>query len=184
MSMERNYDWKAPVALVLAGLALFIALGGRDLFNFSPGPPNAVVYVNEGRLMPVEVVPDANIQEIFPTHPTVVPAMPDVHVMPAVPHIPHPRFFDGNEFRGVAYGGHWPFWAEWRAWFGQMPSIMPVLIALALVFIGWRLLSQNRNGQAPMPQAPAPQYNNPGPGAPPPAGPPYYGDINQRQGDS
>ena len=172
MSMERNHDWKAPVALVLAGLALFIALGGRDAFDFGPRNANMMV---ELAPHPVEAIPFMR-PEVFP-----VPVAPTV--VPAMPSMPESRFFDTHEYRSVTYDGHRPFWAEWRRWFGQMPSIMPVLVALALVFFGWRLLSQNRNRQA-APQAPAPPYGNAGPGAPPPPGPPYYGDINQRQGDS
>jgi hypothetical protein len=187
MSMERSYDWKAPVALVLAGLALFVALGGTNMFNFlSAGPPNAVVYVGEARLIPAEGIPRAEAPQVVPVHPEAMP------VVPAVPNMPEWRFFEPRDPIGYTYDGPpWGFWHEWRAWFSQMPSIMPVLVALALVFIGWRLLSQGRNRPAPSPQAPVPPtYANPnpapgaGPSAPPPPGPPYYGDINQRQTDS
>lgn len=183
MSMERNNDWKGPMSLVLAGLALFIALGGTNMFNFlSAGPSNAVAYVNEARLVPVEGVPRAEAPQVFPAHPEAMP------VMPAVPNMPEWRFFDTRDPVGYTYDGPpWRFWHEWQIWFSQMPSIMPLLVALALVFIGWRLLSQGRNRPAPAAQAPPPPpYANPapGPGAPPPSGPPHYGDINQRQPDS
>jgi hypothetical protein len=100
-----------------------------------------------------------------------------------MPAMPESHFFGQGGFGTVTHAQGGSYWAECWRWFGQMPSIVPVLMALALVFLGWRLLSQNRNQQA-MSQAPAPPYANPSPGAPPPPGPPYYGDINQRQGDS
>lgn len=175
MSMERDRDWKAPVALVLAGLALFIALGGRDALDFAPRPGNTVVYLEPH---PVEAMP---FPEMFPVAPTVVPPMP------AMPPVGDARGFGpSGGFGTITYDSHdGHYWGGWRRWFGGMPPIMPVILALALVFLGWRLLSQNRNRHAPMPQPPAPPpYQNPGPGAPPQPGPPYYGDINQRQGDS
>jgi hypothetical protein len=176
MSMERNHDWKGPVALVLAGLALFIALGGRNAFDFSPGPGNVTVYLEPH---PVEAFPQ--MHQTFPVMPTVVPAMPAM---------PDSRLFDQRGFGVVTYDGQaGPMWGGWHRWFGGMPPILPIFLALALVFFGWRLLSQNRHRHGPMQQAPAPPpYSNPGPGpgpgAPPPPGPPYYGDINQRQSDS
>ncbi|MDQ5824080.1 MAG: hypothetical protein M3441_07690 [Chloroflexota bacterium] len=175
MSMERNHDWKAPVALVLAGLALFIALGGRDAFNFPQRTANVMV---ELAPHPVEAVPFMR-PEVFPAAP-LAPT-----VVPARPQMPESRFFGQGGFATVTHD-QGSYWAECWRWFGQMPSIMPVLLALALVFLGWRLLSQNRNQQA-ISQAPTPPYANPAQGAPPappPPGPPYYGDINQRQGDS
>lgn len=174
MNVERNYDWKAPLALVLAGLALFIALGGRDVFDFSPGPGNVVVHIEPQRVAPV---PFHEMPQVFPVAPTMVPAVP-----PGGEY----RFIDPGEFGAVAYDpASSRFWNGWRRWFGQMPPIVPVILALALVFFGWRLLSQNRNRPGPMFQAPAPPpYQNPGPSAPPPPGPPSYGDITQRQGDS
>ncbi|MDQ3705559.1 MAG: hypothetical protein M3437_10120 [Chloroflexota bacterium] len=172
MSMERDRDWKAPLALVLAGLALFIALGGMDAFNFPQRTANLMV----------EIVPHS--AEVVPSmRPEAFPAAPLVPtVVPAMPHMPELHFYRPGGFGTVTHD-QGSYWAECWRWFGQMPSIMSVLLALALVFLGWRLLSQNRNQQA-MSQAPAPPYANPGPGAPPPPAPPYYGDINQRQGDS
>ncbi|MDQ3930283.1 MAG: hypothetical protein M3328_14190 [Chloroflexota bacterium] len=189
-SMERNHDWKGPAALVMAALALFIALGGTNMFNFlSPGPPNTVVYINEGQPVPVHLIPFAGGSQALPTPPAVIPAAP---VVPAVPDIAGGGFFDTHGPAGYTYSGRgWGYWDEWRGWFGQMPSIMPVLFALALVFIGWRLLSPGRNHPTHLPQAPTPPpytnpgYNpSPGVGAPPPPGPLHHGDINQRQADS
>lgn len=178
MSMERDRDWKAPVALVLAGLALFIALGGRDALDFAPRPGNTVVYLEPH---PVEAMPFPQAPQMFPVAPTVVPPM---SIMPSVGD--SRDFGPSGGFGTITYDSHdGHYWGGWRHWFGGMPPIMPVILALALVFLGWRLLSQNRNRHAPMPQAPAPPpYQNPGPGAPPQPGPPYYGDISQRQGDS
>ncbi|HEX8230307.1 MAG TPA: hypothetical protein VF826_13465 [Chloroflexia bacterium] len=174
MSMERNHDWKAPVALVLAGLALFVALGGRDAFDFPQRIANVTV---ELAPHPAEAIPFMR-PEIFPAAP-VAPT-----VVPPMPSMPESHFFGPGGYGTVTYeGGGSRFSNAWRHWFGGMPPIVPVLMALALVFFGWRLLSQNRH-RHPMPQAPAPPYGNPGHGAPPPPGPPYYGDINQRQGDS
>jgi hypothetical protein len=39
--MERTSDWKVPAALILAGLALLVALSGRNFFSIPGGPQNA-----------------------------------------------------------------------------------------------------------------------------------------------
>jgi hypothetical protein len=175
MSMERNHDWKGPVALVLAGLALFIALGDRDAFDFSHRAGNTVVYLEPH---PVEAMPFSQMPQMFPVAPTVVP--PGAESRGFAPS----SGFGPGYFGTVTYEGQdGAHWGGWRRWFGGMPPIMPIILALALVFLGWRLLSQNRSRHGPMPQAPAPPPYA-GPGAPPPPGPPYYGDINQRQSDS
>ena len=179
MSMERDRDWKAPVALVLAGLALFIALGGRDALDFSHRPGNTVVYLEP------HAVEAAPFPQTFSVAPTVVPPMPAMGDVRGG-FGPSSDFGPSSGFGTITFDRQEEhYWGGWRHWFGGMPPIMPIILALGLVFLGWRLLSQNRHRHAPMPHAPAPPpYQQPGPGAPPPSGPPYYGDINQRQGDS
>jgi hypothetical protein len=44
--MERNTDWKVPVALILAGLALFVALNGRDASPGTGGGQSPAIVIN------------------------------------------------------------------------------------------------------------------------------------------
>ncbi|MDQ6693948.1 MAG: hypothetical protein M3014_05960 [Chloroflexota bacterium] len=44
--MQRNTDWKLPAALILAGLALFVAIGGRSMSPFMGGDRNPAIVIN------------------------------------------------------------------------------------------------------------------------------------------
>jgi hypothetical protein len=81
--MERNYDWKGPVALVLAGLALFVALSGRG------GPPWADAWRHADNAV-VEAERYMRLPEIAPVPP--LPSVPEVPKAPEVPPIMDPNF--------------------------------------------------------------------------------------------
>lgn len=202
MSMEqRNYDrdWKAPVALVLAGLALFIALGDRNLFHFG-GSDNQFVEVRPlpaGIIPPVEVHPWP-VQPAVPVMPTVVPAAPSGGGFYIAPDgsrgMLEQKLAESERIMGQIFAAQDDpgprFWQGGRRWFGPFM----ILLALGLIFLGWRMVQKHNR---PAPAAYQPPYQGPpppppgpppapgyGPGTPPPPGPPYYGDITQRQVDS
>jgi hypothetical protein len=64
--MERTTDWKGPVAIVLAGLALLVALSGRGILPFSLSGGSENMFV-EAQSIPVPLPPEpAMPPEKFP----------------------------------------------------------------------------------------------------------------------
>src|SRR3954471_13837545 len=94
---ERNRDWKPIAALVLAGLALFVALSGRWSLSMSGGSDNQV---GQAYIQPIPPV----VQMM----PTVVPAAP----MPQMPQMnvpPVPPAVEQHFWQGTG-ASHWgPF---------------------------------------------------------------------------
>lgn len=46
--MEKNTDWRVPVALILAGLALFVAINGRNASPFMGGNGSPAIVISGG----------------------------------------------------------------------------------------------------------------------------------------
>jgi hypothetical protein len=67
--MESNRDWKAPVALVLAGLALFVALSGRAGSHSPEGWPRFLEHKADSFIVPP--APAKPFEMIPPLEPTV-----------------------------------------------------------------------------------------------------------------
>src|SRR5947209_5523961 len=85
--MEHNRDWKGIAALVLAGLALFVALGGRISFP-DQGPSNQVVFVGGS-----SQAQDPGGQQVAPNSqafPNAIPPVPQQAVpQPQQPQAPN-----------------------------------------------------------------------------------------------
>jgi hypothetical protein len=80
--MERNTDWKGPVALILAGLALFVALNGHDASPVSGGGQSPAIVINGNDASQPRIVignsgteGTANVAPI-PNVPAAVPGAP------------------------------------------------------------------------------------------------------------
>jgi len=140
--MERNRDWKPIAALVLAGLALFVALGGRWSINFSNEPGNQVA-----QAVPMPVAPQMQVQPAVPpgtdTDPgKVFPTMPQKPQMPQAPQVQvpdNPNFQFGPGYRG--WGG-----PGYRGWGGPFRILPGLILAAGVILLGLFLLRRGRFG--------------------------------------
>lgn len=133
--MERNTDWKLPAALILAGLALLVALSGRNALPFMDGGSNqavrttpyegsqpGIVIWNNGSGGPANTMPAPTV--VLPNAPAV-----------AVPGVPELPYHFGQRF-GFSNG------------FSPLRFILPALLIL-LAFCFFRRRNWQRHGRGP-----------------------------------
>lgn len=158
---ERNRDWKPIAALVLAGLALFIALSGRWSISMSGGTAN-----QEVQAFRLDAPPYVQVM------PTAVPAKPDPGLMPQAPQMPgmtiQPPVIEKHFWQGPQP----EYWGPFGGAAGGrlFRSVFFVLFAGLLIFIGLKLLRRNR--YRPWGQTWGGPQGGPPPGYPPPGYPP------------
>src|SRR5690348_4664117 len=134
--MDKNRDWKPIAALVLAGMALFVALSGRWSISMSGGADNQQV-----QAFRVETAP----QPFMQVAPTVVPPQsvnPGPGFMQTMPGMPQAPQVEQHFWGGSHFGPWGPFGGSsggilFRALFFSF-------FAFLLIFVGLRLLRRNR----------------------------------------
>jgi len=164
--MESNRDWKAPVALVLAGLALFVALSGRadGSGKSMVALPRFLEREAEPFLAPAQ--PLEPLKPLVPLEPTVpapgvepapYPEMPPFkdeyfgkwngpQLKPG-PEMQRPRFPD-VELR-IRNEEHIPSWhglgdymvALFKSWFAPLANLVQ---PLAILLLAWVVIRQAR----------------------------------------
>jgi hypothetical protein len=148
--METNRDWKAPLALILAGLALFIAIAGR------PGHQSVVAWpafrvekdISQFGVDPeVPAVPEMPIPEIQPVPPMPEMKLPNKWLNPeAKPTVPRPdrmsparpdiemRIIEGySEPPWSGPGEYW--WSLYTRWIAPLSQLVQPLILLLLAWL-------------------------------------------------
>jgi hypothetical protein len=165
--IDRNRDWKPIAALVLAGLALFIALSGRWSISMSGGTANQEVQAFS-----------VGAPSFAQPQPTVVPPKPAQGFMQDVPGAPDLKMQPPAIEQHFWQGPQHEYWGPFGGAAGGrlFRGVFFGLFALLLIFIGLKLLRRNRFrpwGQTWGPPGPPP------PGYPPqgypPAGAPWQG---------
>jgi hypothetical protein len=145
--MERNTDWKLPAALILAGLALFVALSGRGSTSSMPfpssgqgmGAPGTGQTIIVQNNQPPGVTGNSSSGGSIPAVPA--PAAPSIQ--PGVPGAVAPHF-------GFGYG------------FGHGGSIFRFLVFALLLFLIFRFFRRRRWGSYPGGWGPGPWRGQPG----------------------
>jgi hypothetical protein len=171
--MESNRDWKAPVALVLAGLALFVALSGRADSTSVAAWPRFLEREAAPFVVPAE--PVQPLEPLSPLEPTV-PA-PDLKPAP-MPEMPpfKGEMFDkwrGREFqpapelkapyppnaelriRGEEHPYSWQGLREhmfgiFNMWFSPLTQLVQ---PLAILLLAWIIIRQARRQPSAAPSA-------------------------------
>jgi hypothetical protein len=146
--MEANRDWKAPVALVFAGLALFIALSGRneqgpqDAWQAARIERNIKGYVldpikpAQPKDPSVPMVPNSPVEPVVPDNPGVWDKFgwsqePKI-VIPDVPAVPEVQY--------APKGG--PGAYVWSLFAGPILSIYQLVQPVLLLLLVWLIVRQ------------------------------------------
>jgi hypothetical protein len=189
--MERSTtDWKVPAALILAGLALLVALSGRNALPFSSEaqPQSIVVSAYPADPGSPDVSPPQMVDPSSPGDPSsgVVPKGGPFPVKPAPPmpnigQVPMPRFRPAGPGPGMVQYG---FGESRKPWDGIGSYIQGLIAYLSplfqlgalvlLIWLAYRYLTQRNRPRPGYVAAPPPPQ---APQAPPP--PANHGDIVQ-----
>ena len=155
--MDKNTDWKVPAALILAGLALLVALSGRNAFPFASGSDAPTLVIRADNAPPAVMFGMNDSGQTYGATPpaTVVPPFKQVPAMPVKPDMQYNSggmmtFDNGySSFDSVRSGvrnmfGHWSYIFRFAA--------LALLLFLAYRFFirrRWNRPAQNTYGQGP-----------------------------------
>lgn len=162
--MENNRNWQGWAAVILAGLALFVALGGRGFASLSIGNDDTyrAVAINK-TVAPVD-------QGSAPA-PVAPPAVVKPDVPPAPPAPVPPAFSKGFHMPNMGTTGMTgprAFFQHGLSVFGGLVRLVMFLVLGALLF---RFIRRRQFSYAARSAPPGPPSGPPPPAGPPPADP-------------